>query len=378
MALLSCNPNRRRAGRALVCGVMASALLSAQEGIAEEQDEQKRADGLRFTPFAAPAKTPELGFLFAGGAVISFPLGGPETQRSQLIPLFGYSTTGALVVGSSGTLYFTGDRIRMGFRGWYNSAPLDYFGVGFEAGATTPRGPETTRYDQVAWNISPDVRFRTWSALFAGAAADVSDTVATELNPRMQQDPHVLRVGTRVLNVGLGPLLEWDTRDVAGDARTGVYLGGRLLFYPRFLGSTVGWALLKAEYKQFLPLGPGQTLGWWLWLSWGLWDAPWTHLPSVSTLRGYREGQFRDRVVVAGQIEYRLRFLKGDGTISRHGMVFFAGAASIGSSMARLESALPNAGLGYRFELQPRLNIRADVGLGRDSYGVYISANEAF
>jgi len=59
-------------------------------------------------------------------------------------------------------------------------------------------------------------------------------------------------------------------------------------------------------------------------------------------------------------------------------MVFFAGAASIGSSMARLESALPNAGLGYRFELQPRLNIRADVGLGRDSYGVYLSANEAF
>jgi hypothetical protein len=34
--------------------------------------------------------------------------------------------------------------------------------------------------------------------------------------------------------------------------------------------------------------------------------------------------------------------------------------------------------MGYRFELQPRLNIRADVGLGVDSYGVYISANEAF
>jgi hypothetical protein len=365
-------------GPPLVLTIVVGAMLSAEHGADEPPPTSDRVEGLRFTPFAAPAKTPELGVLIAGGAVISFPLGGSDTQRSQLIPLFGYSTTGALVVGSSGTLYLPEDRVRVGFSAWYNSAPLDYFGVGFTAGATTPRGPETTRYDQESWNFTPDVRVRTWSALFAGVAGDVNETVATELNPRMQQDPHVLRTGTRVLNVGLGPVLEWDTRDVAGDAHTGLYLGGRLLFYPRFLGSTVGWARLKLEYKQFVPVGRGQTLGWWLWLSWGLWDAPWTDLPSVSTLRGYREGQFRDRLVVSGQIEYRLRFLKGDGTVSRHGMVFFAGAATLGSSFLHLDSALPNAGLGYRFELQPRLNIRADVGFGRDSYGVYLSANEAF
>jgi hypothetical protein len=365
-------------GLGLVGTSLLTAMLAAGQETGEPPPAPDRGQGLRFTPFAAPAKTPELGLLLAGGAVISFPLGGPETQRSQLIPLFGYSTTGALVVGSSGTLYLPGDVVRVGFSGWYNSAPLDYFGVGYTAGSTTPRGPETTHYEQESWNFSPDVRVRIWSALFLGAATDINETVATELNPRMQADPHVLRVGTRVLNVGLGPLLEWDTRDVAGDARTGLYLGGRLVFYPEFLGSAVGWALLKLEYKQFAPVGLGQTLGWWLWLSWGLWDTPWTNLPSVSTLRGYREGQFRDRLVVSGQVEYRLRFLKGDGTVSRHGMVFFAGAAILGSSVLRLGSALPNAGVGYRFELQPRLNIRADVGVGRDSYGVYLSANEAF
>jgi hypothetical protein len=365
-------------GPALVRSLLLGATLSATGASPDERAQAESSEGLRLTPFAAPAKTPELGLLFAGGAVISFPLGGLETQRSQLIPLFGYSTTGALVVGSSGTLYLPGDHVRVGFSGWYNSAPLDYFGVGYEAGTMTPRGPDTTRYQQESWNFTPDVRVRTWAALFSGVAADVNETDATELNPRMQQDPHVLRTGTRVLNVGIGPLLEWDTRDVAGDARLGLYLGGRLLFYPRFLGSTTGWAMLKLEYRQFVPMGAGQTLGWWLWMSWGLWDAPWTNLPSVSTLRGYREGQFRDRLVVSGQIEYRLRFLKADGTLSRHGIVFFAGAASLGSSPASLDSALPNAGMGYRFELQPRLNIRADVGLGVDSYGVYISANEAF
>ena len=39
---------------------------------------------------------------------------------------------------------------------------------------------------------------------------------------------------------------------------------------------------------------------------------------------------------------------------------------------------LPNFGVGYRFEMQPRMNLRIDLGFGRETMGVYFNFNEAF
>ncbi|WP_427307929.1 hypothetical protein [Cupriavidus sp. H39] len=39
---------------------------------------------------------------------------------------------------------------------------------------------------------------------------------------------------------------------------------------------------------------------------------------------------------------------------------------------------LPNAGIGYRFEFKPRVNVRLDAGFGRRTRGAYFQINEAF
>jgi hypothetical protein len=47
---------------------------------------------------------------------------------------------------------------------------------------------------------------------------------------------------------------------------------------------------------------------------------------------------------------------------------------------------LPNWGIGYRFEVQPRMNVRADIGFGREFLdsgnkfvpSVYFNFTEAF
>ncbi|MGL5399044.1 MAG: BamA/TamA family outer membrane protein, partial [Plesiomonas shigelloides] len=39
---------------------------------------------------------------------------------------------------------------------------------------------------------------------------------------------------------------------------------------------------------------------------------------------------------------------------------------------------LPNAGVGYRFAFKPRVNIRLDWGVGRNTSGFYFQVNEAF
>lgn len=89
---------------------------------------------------------------------------------------------------------------------------------------------------------------------------------------------------------------------------------------------------------------------------------------------GYFLGQYRDRNVVMAQVEYRLHIA------GRQGMVFWAGTGAIAPKPDELASAhwLPNAGIGYRFEFKPRVNVRLDAGFGRRTRGVYLQINEAF
>ena len=64
---------------------------------------------------------------------------------------------------------------------------------------------------------------------------------------------------------------------------------------------------------------------------------------------------------------------------SRHGFVTWAGVGWIGENMRDLRGHyLPNLGIGYRFELQPRMNVRIDFGWGIESSGIYFNFTEAF
>jgi hypothetical protein len=76
--------------------------------------------------------------------------------------------------------------------------------------------------------------------------------------------------------------------------------------------------------------------------------------------------------------EYRYMFLKGNGELSPHGIVLFTGTGSIGENATNFNDWLPCVGLGYRFQVQPRMNLRIDYGFGFESQGFYFNFNEAF
>jgi hypothetical protein len=60
------------------------------------------------------------------------------------------------------------------------------------------------------------------------------------------------------------------------------------------------------------------------------------------------------------------------------GFVTWIGGGTLGRDPGHLVGVLPNAGAGYRFEIQPRANARLDAGVGRKSSGIYFSFAEAF
>jgi hypothetical protein len=109
-------------------------------------------------------------------------------------------------------------------------------------------------------------------------------------------------------------------------------------------------------------------------------DTPYTELSTIGSdnnLRAYYGGRYRDQHAAFALAEYRHTFSKKGG-LSKHGAVIWAGAGEVWNQTIEIENILPVVGLGYRFALQPRINLRVDVGFGRDSFGFYMNITEAF
>ncbi len=106
-------------------------------------------------------------------------------------------------------------------------------------------------------------------------------------------------------------------------------------------------------------------------------NTPWGMLATLggsNTMRGYYDGQYRDKCEIDATVELRQH------VYHRNGIVVWAGAGTIFPkfSAVRWREILPNFGIGYRWEFKNRINVRLDYGFGRHTSGFVFNINEAF
>ncbi|HUL04657.1 MAG TPA: BamA/TamA family outer membrane protein [Gemmatimonadales bacterium] len=340
----------------------------------------------KITPLLAPAYNPEMQFLIAGGFLLSWKVGNKKQrlliQRSTLSATVSFSSTGAINVSTVLTSFWAEDRLRILLDLAMKDMPDNYWGVGYDAGLDPGEGDATTEYHRRWFKFNPRILWHQNGHIFLGATMDMNLTHASNVNPTMAADPYYQQYGPEMDNVGFGFVVQYDSRDVAVNAWKGLYLGLTGTFYNRSLGGDNVYQIYLLDYRQYHQLGrKGRTLAWQMKARIGGHDVPWPELSMLGTgydLRGYVEGRFRDRSTLLGLVEYRQMFVRSDNRLSRWGFVGWAGGGSLGTDLSQLTGFLPNAGLGLRFELQPRANVRADVGFGHNSNGVYFNFTEAF
>jgi outer membrane protein assembly factor BamA len=109
-------------------------------------------------------------------------------------------------------------------------------------------------------------------------------------------------------------------------------------------------------------------------------EVPFHQLPmlgGVSRMRGYYEGQYRDRTYAMVQAEYRWM-----PAFWRVGFVAFVGVGEVWNRWSDAGSGTPKvaAGLGVRYALNvpERIHVRLDVGVGPGTWGLYVNVLEAF
>lgn len=179
--------------------------------------------------------------------------------------------------------------------------------------------------------------------------------------------------------MGAGPTLSWDTRDHPLAAHRGALYEAVLTHYARPLGSDYAFTRALLDLRRFTPLGCEQVFAQHLLaeLEWG--NVPYYQLSQLGgpdLLRGYFKGKYRDRRLLALDLEYRSPFLW------RLGAAVFVGLGHVGKLDEAIDAgelrAAAGAGLRFAVNRDKRLNVRLDAAAGIDTAGAYLAIAEAF
>lgn len=345
----------------------------------------------RLVPYVAPSFSPEVSLMFSGGGLLTFKsqMDDQDLNFSTIPFSAGVSTNGSFYFQANHFVFWPNDRIRSSGEFHLRQMPDNYFGVGYNQGVSIVKSDTTTAYNRDFWSFSQKVMFRVVDKLYAGVVIQFNNTRASSMNPMMLDDPHVAPFGNSVFNAGLGCSVEYDSRDFPQNAYQGLYAGGSIISMGRWLGSDANYYVADVDLRRYFTLSrPANTLavqvkGTTLL---GGDTLPWSAMPVVGGnigLRGYTLGRFRDQSLLQAIVEYRYRFMKnGNGddgqSISRWGYVFWLGTGSVASSFMGFKHWLPNGGIGLRYEVARRMNLRLDFGVARKEQNAYITFSESF
>ena len=354
----------------------------------EKRGEKKKAafeEGKPWiSPLVAPAYTADAGFLISGGMIYSFRVNRNDTisQRSSLPASIFYSTKGNFGIRTYLKTFWLEDKFRFNADVTIKDKDNNYYGKGYDEIENTSQSDTTTLYHETTAFADIDLIYKLRPSFFVGFKLRPSYADTKDFAKPVEEDPYRSQFGDRYFLNGLGGQLAYDTRDVVVNAWKGVFFNVSALFYDNVFGSKYDFQDYEFDVRYYKTLTrPGNVLAFRFYTRSTYGDVPITELADFSggkNLRGYLLGHYRDNTTSFLLSEWRYTFKKRDNRLSKSGMVLWVGTGSIGPDVAGLTKWLPNAGFGYRLELQPRMNVCIDFGVGRDTQGVYFNFTEAF
>lgn len=327
-----------------------------------------------------PSYTPDFGFLIGGSALMTFRMNPQDTtMRRSVIPMalaFMFEG-GGLNLMVKPQLFFKDDKFRIFGVLNYKNTRENFYGIGYNTNKNYERSDSTSQYRYSGFQVNPWFLFRMGkSDIFFGPQIDISYDKLSEPAKYLPQQADYAAAGGdengyKNFSSGIGFLLSYDTRDIPANPYRGTYVDLRGIMYQKWLGSDKNFYRLELDYRQYKSVGQRKVLAWTLQSK----NTFGRHIPLAKyalsgtpfDLRGYYMGQYRDKSSHVALVEYRQMFNTDRSTwlkrITSHlGYVAWGGVGFMGPTPGKIEGVLPNAGLGLRIEVQPRMNVRFDYG----------------
>ena len=302
---------------------------------------------------------------------------GDETRTSNLPLTFQYTIENKYLFFSGFEVFSPQEKYVLTGNVRIQSFPSLYFGIGQD----TPRSNEEEfAYSQIL--IQPLLLknlFRRY--LFFGGGIRYNKISGVEAQPDGLLANTDIPGALGSTSVGLELAMIYDSRDNILNAYDGMFISLTHGFYDEWLGGTQKFQLTKLDFRYYMqPLGtPSSILGIHFISEFSSGDVPFLELGRLGgheIMRGYFEGRYTDRHIIATQVEWRQKLSH------RWGLVGFAGIGSIAPEVNEFTSSplRTSVGLGVRFlvDEEENLNLRLDFGLGNEKANYYFKIAESF
>lgn len=358
---------------------------------------KKANRNFHYNILGGPSYSPDFGLLIGGSALMTFSMAPKDTtlKRSVVPMALAFMFDGGINIFSKPQLFFKHDRFRIFGKFSYKNTVENFYDIGYTTNRDYIRSDSTSQYRYSGVQINPWFLFRLGNSdFFAGPQIDINYDHFTNPAKGLVANQTYQKAGGTVhgyknFNSGLGFLLTYDSRDIPANAYKGVYLDFRGMMYHKIFGSENNFYRLELDYRQYKEVGKRKVIAWTAQTKnvFGN-NIPLTQYALTGTpfdLRGYYQGQYRDKSSHIVMAEYRQMLNTDQETwlkriVNHLGFVVWGGCGFMGPNPVKVEGVLPNYGVGLRIEVQPRMNVRLDLGKNtvNNQTLFYFNMTEAF
>lgn len=256
----------------------------------------------------------------------------------------------------------------------YRNFPDRFYGIG---NATSRDDAEYYSYDLKSLKYLMLKRVR--GELFIGFDFMLSNEYNFQIKENGLLESNNITGNRGGVTSGVGGVITYDDRDNVVNAYKGTLFEISTYYFSYAIGSDFNFLNINALYQTYFQIKPKNTLAFQFVGRYNSDGVPMLDMATAGgeeILRGYARNRFRDRNFTGMQLEYRFPLFW------RMGMVTFAGVGDVFGSFRDLsfERAKYSVGTGLRFAINPaeRLNLRFDVGFGKEGPQYYLMVTEAF
>ncbi|MCW8334441.1 BamA/TamA family outer membrane protein [Vibrio paucivorans] len=335
-----------------------------------------------------PAYTPEQGFLLAVGGLYSFKT-SPAQSQLQRSSVSAFVTSnyvnGAISYGAQVRHNLYWDNNKLMLAGQLNigvDQSKHYWGIGEQAAKEVELGDDTL-YRSNSINYEGRLFKQFENNWYVGPLVSLNYFDVTSPPSTGFEDDNFLTYQNVRFTFGIGAAIKYDTRDIEVNARDGSLFQAEFLTFNDKLLSELSYHKFNLDFRTYHDFDNGNVLALLANYQQSFGDTPYFDMPEIGgafSMRGLYQGRYRDEIATEITTEYRYTFKENStGKLSRHGVTFWTGLASVSDQAKDIYSNLIGTmGIGYRYELQPRMNLRLDLGFSKHGSGFYFNFTEAF
>jgi outer membrane protein assembly factor BamA len=358
---------------ALCCIIWTCGTIKGNDSIPAGNNKNKK---MRTLIFPVIGRTPETSWLFGTAAILVFKTRPSDTLlRTSTIPLgIIYTIKKQIIISNGVNIYFPREKYIFRLENSYTEFPDKFWGLGFD---TPYSNLENYSYEQLF--INPQFLKKIHKNYFAGLCLEYQHNFDINYLQGGLFDKENIAGRHRSKILGIGVEFTVDNRNSTFSPSKGYMIKFQHLVFSKYFSSDFNFHATEVDIRRFKQLNKDHVLTFQLVSMFTSGEVPFRNLAMLggaNIMRGYYAGRYRDKNMIAFQIEHRAHLWW------RLGAVGFAGLGQVSADGLHwhLNKTKYSLGAGIRFAVLPRekLNLRLDYGFGFHSSNFYLTVTEAF